>query len=173
MLMLLIFLGIALVSYAISIRDDDDSIKPILWTAIIIFIMCNAIIFKRHNYKLSTPMQINVDKEYIYSLNNGSDKISGSFILGSGTIGSSSQYSYFIQNADGSKQKKSIQSDGTKIYEGLVDTPYIEIITCKDGEHYSFLTGFFEDSEEENCQKRTERKIFVPKNTIILEYNVK
>ena len=175
MLMLLIFLGVALVTYAISLRDDEDSIKHFLRTAIIIFIICNAIVFKRHDYKPSTPMQINIEKEYIYSLNNGSDKIFGSFILGSGTIGSTTQYSYFIQNSDGSKQKKSIQADGTKIYEGLDNpsNPYIEIVTCKDGEYYSFLTGLFEDSEEEKCQKRIERKIFVPNNTIILEYNVK
>lgn len=160
-----------------SFLDEEDGVveKRMLILTGFLFVISQYLIFKSHDFKLSEPMEVSVYTDDIYSLNNGTDKISGSFVLGSGSIGSESRYSYFIQNPDGSKQKNHVSTCGTKIYEGLSETekPRVEIITCKSGEVYSFLSGWFNEDDNQKCEKISETKIFVPKNTVISEYNVK
>lgn len=177
MFALLICFVISFLGCMPSFLDEEDGVveKRILILTGILFVISQYLTFKSHDFKLSEPMEISVYTDDIYSLNNGTDKISGSFVLGSGSIGSESRYSYFIQNPDGSKQKKHISTAGTKIYEGLSETekPRVQIITCESGTVYSFLSGWFNEDDGQKCEKLTETKIFVPKNTIILEYNVK
>lgn len=153
----------------VTIFDNEQGFKFMIGLTCTLWVLSTLYIFKYHDFKLSEPKKIETFKEDIYSLNN-SNEMSGSFILGSGTINLSGTYSYFIKNQDGSKQRKSIQSDETRIYEDS-DKPYFEEITCKNGSSYSFKTGFFEDIDI--CANRIERKLYVPKNTIISDFSIK
>lgn len=121
------------------------------------------------NKSFSYNKEIKEIKETIYSLKN-SEGISGSFFLGSGNIDSVSKYTYFIKNEDESKEKKSIESEGTKIYEDEEYEPYIKIKECKSGYKFSFIKGWW--SEIEPCDFNKIREIHVPKNTIIMEYKI-
>lgn len=152
-----------------SFDDDPEDSKFVVSLTCALWLFCNFIIFSNHDFKLTEPKKIEIFKEDIYSLNNSSE-LSGSFVLGSGIIKSSGQYTYFIENEDGSKQRKSIDSDDTKLYEGF-DKPYFEEIRCESGSSYSFKTGFFVD--DDICSSRIERKLYVPKNTIFLDFNVR
>lgn len=160
-----------------SFFDEEDEVvkRRIIILTVILFVISQCLVFKSHDFKLSEPMEVSVYTDNIYSLNNGTDKVSRSFVLGSGSINSESRYSYFIQNSDGSKQKKHVSTVETKIYEGLSEseTPRVEIITCESGVKYSFLSGWFNEDDSQKCNKYKETKIFVPQNTIILEYGVK
>lgn len=177
MFALLICFVMSFFTCIVSFLDEEDGVveRRIIILTAILFVVSQYLIFKPHDFKLSVPMEVSVYTDNIYSLNNGTDSISGSFVLGSGSIGSESRYSYFIQNPDGSKQKKHVSTTGTKIYEGLSETekPRVEIITCESGVKYSFLSGWFDEVDSQKCNKYRETKIFVPKNTVILEYNVK
>lgn len=129
--------------------------------------------FWKHDFKLVIPKSVNVFKENIYSLNNGDISIQGHFVLGSGSVGSNPTYSYFIKNEDGSKERKSVTSDRTKIFEGNYEQPYFEETSCQNGLMYSFSTGLYEDNKDDICEKRIERKLFVPNKTVVLEFGVK
>lgn len=149
--------------------DDNDGFKCLIGLTCTFWLFFTFINFYVHGFKLSESKKIEIFKENIYSLNT-SNELSGSFIIGSGVIKSESQYTYFIENQDGSKQRKSINSNDTKIYEGY-NKPYFEETKCKSGSAYSLKSGFFKD--DDICSARVERKLYVPKNTIILDFSVK
>lgn len=129
----------------------------------------------------SEEKRIEIFEEKIYSLNDGGKNINGSFLLGSGSISSQPQYSYFIKNENGSKEKKFIPSNKTEIFEGDYEPKFVKE-TCYSAKKYSLFYGFriTSDKPEDNCQggdtfgfSSIHRKLFVPKDTIILEFQLK
>lgn len=158
-------------SFLVVIPSDfEETLKPLITTTIVLFCICTSCIFMVNKNTINEKTFQNF-KEEIYSLNNGNNNVSGNFFLGSGSIDSKPSYTYFIKNKDGSKEKKQVTSNGTKIFEGEYEKPYLEEISCKNGSKYSLLLGYFEDVDV--CEKQFERKLFVPNNTIILEFNLK
>lgn len=157
-----------IISCAIVVETYND--KGIIIPTVVLFIISTTVVFYSHDFKMSEPEKIEIIKENIYSLNNGNSNVSGAFILGTGTIGSSETYTYYNQNQDGSKERKSVRTSETKIYEGF-ETPYFEQITCENGSRYSFITGLFHHVD--TCEQYIQRKLFVPKDTIILNFNIK
>lgn len=123
----------------------------------------------QENKSFSYNKIIKEEKEVIYSLKN-SEGLSGSFFLGSGNINSVSKYTYFIKNKDDSKEKKNIDSDGTKIYEDEQKEPYIKIKQCKPGQEFSFLKGWWKLTEP--CDFNEIKEIHVPTNTVIMEFKI-
>lgn len=166
----MLLLLICFIIVCIVFTEYPEIDKGIIITMSILFGICTLIVFYCHDFKMSESEKIETFKENIYSLNNGNSNISGAFILGTGVIGSSETYTYFIQNQDGSKERKSVRTNETKIYEGF-ETPYFEQTTCNNGSKYSFLSGFFQHVN--TCEHYIQRKLFVPKDTIILNFNVK
>lgn len=173
----MIFLIISFIFLMImSFEPEDDFIDNIMNTIFSmkffiiysLYILYVFSLYKEHNV-FSYEKQITENKEVIYSLKN-SEGVSGSFFLGSGNIDSVSKYTYFIKNKDESKEKKSIESEGTKIYEDEEYEPYIKIKECKSGYEFSFIKGWW--SEKEACDFYKIREIHVPKNTIIMEYKI-
>ena len=168
--MILLLISFIFSFFVVISTDFEEILKPLITTTIVFFCICTGSVFITNKNTIDEKT-FNVFKEEIYSLNNGNNNVSGNFFLGSGSIDSKPSYTYFIQNNDGSKEKKQVSSNGTKIFEGDYEKPYLEEVSCKNGSKYSFALGYFEDIDV--CEKEFERKLFVPKNTIILEFNLK
>lgn len=124
-------------------------------------------IFIKNDFVLEKDTKIKEKIEYIYSLNDKSNVINN-FIIGSYSFKSNHRYIYYIKNEDGSKERKEINSDNVKIYEGNYEKPYYKETICEYGAKYNIKLGYFEDKKD--CEPK--KQLFVPEKTIISEYKL-
>lgn len=156
-------------------RDDDNFLKIATIISLVLTMVFTLKIFSNNGYTSEIKKQEKIlTDEKIYSLNDGGNNVVGSFVLGTGSINSIPQYSYFIKNSDGSKEKKYISSVGTKIFETNNKEPEYVETECISGKYYDFVTGIFSgEDEKEKCDYHIKRILYVPEKTVVLEFNLK
>jgi len=133
-------------------------------------VLSGIVLSSQMELKMPQKKEITIHKEEIYSLSNGDSNIKGSFFLGSGNINSTPQYSYFIHKENGAKVKKFIKSTKTEIFETNDRKPEIEIETCVDGQELSKMSLMYKVIDK--CDFKEKRRIYVPKETVILEFSI-
>lgn len=106
----------------------------------------------------------------IYSIGSSHAAISGSFVIGSGTIKSIPQYSYFVKK-DGVIFKEHIPSEGTAIIETDSIKPKIVSTYCTPGQRTTWDFNP-KNSGSMRCDKREEHILYIPTNSIIQTFNI-
>lgn len=172
MILLFGILCICLISvfFAALVNEEFDG-KLFKWTFITTTLFLIGGQLSNNDFKLTKPKQTYSYSEEIYSFQNGSIDVTGTFYLGTGSVNSYPQYSYYVQNSDGSKEKKFVKSVGTKLFETNSVKPKVEITYCTPGEYFSLLKGWYVEDENQKCETREDRKLYVPINTIVMEFS--
>lgn len=150
-------------------EEGGMNVKSGTVLALVFTIFFELLILNKHDYILTIDKKIETNRTDILSFKNSDISVNGSFVIGTGVISSTSQYSFFVKNPDGSKEKKFIPVRDTKIFEGDY-TPHIEVSKCTSAEKYNFLAGWYQRTDD--CEFSETRKIFVPMGTVILDFNV-
>lgn len=119
----------------------------------------------------STTINENIFHHDIVSIKNDSN-LSGSFFIGSGSINQTEYYVYFIRMEDGGFKRDMVQSNKAVIYE-IIDenqTPKIEWTIKTSKVHWLVQFGY----DQFDIERRIEGhyRIFVPKGTIIQQFNL-
>jgi hypothetical protein len=100
----------------------------------------------------------------IHSLKNSND-VSGSFVLGSGSIEQVEYYYYYYKDVNGYFKRGKKEVRGTVIEEKEGVIPHIERLYTK----YESRTGFVKSYMDHSCE---EYKIVVPKGSVINKFEI-
>jgi len=108
---------------------------------------------------------IKTETVYIKTLSDNTAVMSGSFVLGSGTISSDSYYFFYVIVNDSTFYLDRIKADNAKIIETNIKNAYYQKrdFTIPADQRMWLLSG-------DNLS--TEYYIYVPKGTIIVNYNL-
>ena len=119
-------------------------------------------------YVNSPETKYSTTTQNILSLRDTNPNILGSFFLGTGHINTTQQYSMFIKNSDTSLSKYYVPTS-TRIYQGN-HTPRHEKTTCENGKDFNWFLGLPVTGQE--CEFKELHKLYVPKDTVILDFSV-
>jgi hypothetical protein len=157
-------------------EDWEDTIASGVITAFIIFFFSFLLVSlvssqyirdHAHEYTWHTE---EIGSSNIKTLSDGNDGLSGSFLLGCGTISTYSKYYYYKSTSDSTFYLGSINADGVKIIESDYRGPCI----VKYRAHIDWSRSNFESNWffKNSTQAFEYYEIYVPKNTIIINYNL-
>ena len=157
-------------------EDWGETIAAGFVTAIIIFLFSLLIVSLLSSKYINdhsddyTWYTEEVGSSNIKTLSDGNDGFSGSFLLGCGTISSHSKYYYYESTSDSTFYLGSIDADGVKIVESDYRGPCI----VKYRSHVDWSRSTFESNWfiKISTLQYEYYEIYVPKNTIIVNYNL-
>lgn len=168
-LCLIILLGLLLsfLVYFIS-KNNEDAVYTFFITCVICvfigFIVSVLIIQEMHENDKSHYVK---DYEHIYAIKTNTS-IDGNFFIGTGKINSINRYIVFMKTEDDGMYQKSFDIDSCIVYECDTISPQVKYIykTIRNQKYKKWLLF-------PNYNSFHKYHIYVPKNSIYYNYNVK
>jgi len=156
-------------------KDFSELFSIILFILFVAGCMGGALTaFPQMWYRLENTQYSEKIKEVVYSINiisiRNSDKTSGSFFLGCGSIDSTEYYVYFKQYEDGGVKRGMVTTSTATIYE-KDEIPRIEWTEVTKKVPWLLRFGF--DWADISEAREGDYRIIVPEGTIIEKFEIK
>lgn len=160
-----------------QITEHDNLIEQILsvifttlvaWLFTILFVsIISNLYIKNHKSEL-TYYTSEVERTNIKTLSDNTNNVTGVFALGFGSINSKARFYFYVCESDSVFYLKNIKADDVKIIENDTVNPCI----IKYEEHIDWSKSEISSWLFKLTDKTEYYSIYVPKNTIIKQYNL-